>query len=483
MKIVKLLLLRIAQLGACTTLVACTTTLDVKPFTGGPQSGLVYALPLTQFDITLNRKILSCDGSTMRIGYSYDIKPLVVEDPDNTFVMDPTSLSHFYNTATSKVVFHPGTRVIKSFNASVVDDVSVALSTIVSAAAGIAQVRINPAAGARTNRTLLCSEENGIPEKVQMATTQTGIVSSLGKQVAAQSLKVAQLVVEQSKILPGEDPSLNLKVAAAVKLLKDLESLLGKEQDSLRTKLKAISFSQQLRWPMSGGDDDLKRNEPIRMPKPELEKWVGLLDETQYEEGSKIIDVYVSLEALSKNARTDPRQPFRAEGKGLFYRSPVEGDLVFARNSTSGKEVMHRHRATIAQLGFVNKLAIEAGPFESVEFEAIFDVSGALSTAGYKETASAASSVASLVENAASEFSSVAQLRANSEQAELSAELLKLQTQVMIAENTTLLNPPAQEGPTESEEETALLNAETTLLQAKIAQLQAMQQLLELQGN
>ena len=86
--------------------------------------------------------------------------------------------------------------------------------------------------------------------------------------------------------------------------------------------------------------------------------------------------------------------------------------------------------------------------------------------------------VTSVLENTIGQIRGIARLRAESEQAELAAELLELQTRVSIAENESTLNPLS-----EQEEEIALIDADTLLLKAKIAQLEAEQLLLELQSE
>lgn len=92
-------------------LAACATELGItKAEPGKGNVGIEYSLPMTQFDITIRRRIASCrDDATgveeMVIAAEFEAVPRSVPDPSATFVIDPGSLSHFFNTAMTSVEF------------------------------------------------------------------------------------------------------------------------------------------------------------------------------------------------------------------------------------------------------------------------------------------------------------------------------------------------------------------------------------------
>ena len=119
-------------LPLCISLSACAT-LDVTPITSKPVSGVVYALPLTTFDITLERQLASCKKGEEKIS----TKPVAVnrsiEDAENLYHINPHSLSQFLNTSTFDITFHEGTRFIKLINASATDATTELVSSVVTA--------------------------------------------------------------------------------------------------------------------------------------------------------------------------------------------------------------------------------------------------------------------------------------------------------------------------------------------------------------
>jgi len=117
---------------------SCATSLNVKPVKPGPQSGLVYALPMTQFKIDITRQVASCDNKDMKVKTTFKTEKTSIEDAENIYVIEPETLSHFFNTASSSIEFHEGTRQIKSFNSDVTDAAAPALGSLIKSAISIA---------------------------------------------------------------------------------------------------------------------------------------------------------------------------------------------------------------------------------------------------------------------------------------------------------------------------------------------------------
>lgn len=455
---------------------ACSTSLAVKPVEQGPQSGVVYALPMTQFKIDIVRQVASCDGGNMKVKNTFNVEKVSIEDPDNIFVIKPDSLSHFLNTASTEIKFHEGSRRIKSFNSAVVENTGPTIGAIIKGAVGLMTV---PSPFGFAEDPITCWDEGGIKKKVEAAIEQEKVVKQTTKDINAQMLLVAKLTAEKTALLPGSTTAMDAKLAAAVAHLKSLKDRSTEEEKAFTELLKPITFKQSLVWPKSG--KTLARQEPIRIPVAALEKWVG--PDSAGEPQIEALDIYLSLAADSGTAR-QAGQPMRTDKNGLYYRTPAQGALVFTGTKLVDEArqaaVLHRHKDTIAQLGYVNSLSIDAGPFESIEFSAEFDNDGGLVSAGYKETASPSAAVSSLIDTAVEQYRTAGTYRAGREQAKLDAELKALQSELAIKEANEKLTPAET-----SEEAQALeaLTDETTLLNAQIARLEAEKKLLELQGQ
>lgn len=53
----------------------CGSSLQVKKINNSPASGVVYALPFTQYEIEIKRRIASCDGPDMKVATEVKMTP------------------------------------------------------------------------------------------------------------------------------------------------------------------------------------------------------------------------------------------------------------------------------------------------------------------------------------------------------------------------------------------------------------------------
>ncbi|MEM9670428.1 MAG: hypothetical protein AAF950_16020 [Pseudomonadota bacterium] len=360
---------------------------------------------------------------------------------------------------------------------------------------------------------------------------------ALTAKVTAQRLVVGEAMAEQAKEMPAPPPATNEKVAADRMLLRALIQQLGAKSDMLKAAYKPLTYVQKVTWPTNGSD--LVRDEVIAIKVPVLKKWVepgsNLTDlatslnvhvslepdatstghtsngdsgqslqnvsggavkveqpaESNEEELQSVsntvaqaaeiaVEAETSVEAeraseRSNNVMTSATTHDPQRLKGLAYRTPATGFLVFKMPEKDDKRIPDR----IAQLGSVDYLKISTRPFESFDFLVEYDKEGGLTSAGYTQTASASAAVSSILDNAVEKFEALAAEKAGRDQAKLDADLKELQAEVAIRDAQLTLNPP----PT-SEAEAALnaLTDETTLLEAEIARLQAEKTLNELRA-
>lgn len=448
---------------------ACTTRLAVDQIGAGAQSGIVYALPLTQFDISVTRRITKCEIGKMSVLTEIAVEKAVIEDPAAVFVIQPESLSHFFNTASTNVDFYPGTRFLKTFNASVSDSAGPAIGSVIKAIGGV--VAVGAAAGG--DDAEVCDNRLGIPDAVSAASNQQSVLESLTEKVETQTVFLARLKSAQADLLPGRTDEMDEKVAIAVTQLKSASTQLAAEKDLLERLLKPITYVQKTKWPTDG--KSLVRAEPIRMPDDALAKWVGKSGVTPQQ--TEALDIHVRIEADNPAAREpgNPEADRLADPPGVFYRSPSSGRVLFEAGGPLPRKQVFVHPDTIAQLGFINSLPVTAGPFESVEYEAGFALDGSLIKAGYKRTKAPADSAVSIVDALSAQYVAVETAKRESDQKTLDRDLKRLQTERLIEEEKVKANPP------DPDEDVAALEAMTTrtaLINAEIA-LRVAQQRLE----
>ena len=174
-----------------------------------------------------------------------------------------------------------------------------------------------------------------------------------------------------------------------------------------------------------------------------------------------------------------PGEP-TASAEGLRYRMAAQGRLVACtvspcRSSLDAPTVLLAVEGPVAQLGHVNLLPVRNRAFSSTTFAAEFRANGSLSSAGYAQKAApleaASETVASAATSLAPLFDPTQQLAR--ETAYLNA--LKAQRDALAAVT------PAAEDPTAASQ--AAITADTSLLNARIAQLQAQITLERLQAS
>ena len=439
----------------------CQTTLSVREFNGQPQTGILYALSMTQYDVKVTWRIASCeaDGS-LKFATRFQLAKKHVEDPEAMFVIDPKSLSSFWNSASAQVEFHEGDLRIRSFNGAVADNGGPASESVVKAVAGVLSVLPTENAAATEALPEVKVSCERVNRNIQAVEKHKSAVQRLTESLNRQMRRVVRAAAARTALLPGSDCCIDTEVASAVRHLGSLKAQLRAGEAELERALGAITFVREITWPEKGSENV---RTPIEMPEKAFVESIGM---TYMPDPFESATISVDLKPVNQTPCQNNRSPIKA---GLRYRVPAQGMIVFK----SGGRVIYRHDDLIAQLGCIHGVPIKARPFESIEFSAAYNEDGSLASAGYRQKASRSASVSSILEAAAAEYKTyktLAEQRAHGAEAKLDARLKRLQTEVAIAEAKEKLGRRDTSDGAKAEE---VMNAEDVILKAVIARFEA----------
>lgn len=467
----------------------CSTSLQVTNVGNKAASGVVYALPFTQYDIEIKRRIASCDGSDMKVATDITMTPMSKTDINHVYAIDVTSLSRFANHASTNVELFEDTLQLKTINAEAEDKSLEVIAGTVKSLATLASVPSPFGAAPGVTRITCYKSPAGIDvikNQVDTANAQHTVVKELTEELVEKTLLATQLASQVADLAPGRDTNLEQSFANAKKTVKAKQLLLELEEKKLLKLLEPISHTQKVKWPPSG--TEMKTATPFRIPVSILKKWVGP-SVVEGDPQQVAVDVYFQIERVdtygvepSKISQTTQA----VAASSLQYRTPVSGRLLACKDSacdsdTYKSNVIGQTEGPIAQLGFVNSLPIKTKPFESAKFSAEWTKNGYLLKAGYEKTQSTGESLNTFTDAITTQYKELSESKVTKEQKELDAELERLKALVGIAEAEEKLNPPEPK----SDQAKALeaLNADTSLLKAKIERLEAEKKLRELEGQ
>lgn len=479
--------------GAAVLLAGCSSTLTVDnyPAAGAAETGIVYALPMTQFEIKITRRIAECIersgtgqdaiAAEMKIATTFEVTERSIEDSAARYVIRPETLSTMFNSAGVEVQFHENTRMLKSVNASVKDEAGPALVSAIK----IAGAALGVPGGVAGPPKHVCNSKDKIPEKVADANAGLAELKVRTANLNAEKAALTKMVADYNGLVDASDPGLDAGIAQKIEDVKTAQAAVVAQSALVADLLKPISnVSEPVFWPQAGGDRG--RSEPYELSPDVLEKWLG---DDPSDEQKRSASVFFALAADTNANGTDAAgKPALGPTMGIAYRTPQPGKLIFEqlKNPSLPRydlandaqfRAIDEHSTNVSQLGFINKFVIDAAPFESVEYVLEFTDKGYLSKAGYKQTGAPISSIASASEAITTQLLALEAARDAEAQSELDETLKRLQTEVAIAEAEAKLNPPA---PTESQKTIDMLSADTLEKQALIANLEAEKKLEEL---
>lgn len=460
---------RIANLGFALALAGCSTTeLAVKPLaaTDPERIGAGYVLPFTQYAVTMTWRLAECSAATgPKIASKVEATIGSADDGAHAYIIDPTSLQTLRSITALKAAWHDNSNMLSAINASVEDRSAQIIGNVVTSVAKLATLAVAP--GAPAGAKLACT--GSASKQLDAAKAAKAKLDGINDQVELANADVVRLAAKVAAMGGAVDQKTKDSYSRALNRLDDLKAQQAEAAEALAGALKPISSVQRHYWPRTG---DEFRSKAFDIKSEDVERWVTVPD-------ALADPIYLAIERSGSYGRQsdDGYVPPSASIKGIRYRTPVAGRFVACTvtpcESTGVGTVLTVVEGPVAQLGYVNVLNIKARPFGSSTFAAEFNPAGGLKSMGYEQKTAPAESASGAAVPAIEALSPLLN----------PTERLKTQTLYLKAlqekrDAAAKLSPEPSDPTAEA---VAVLDADTSLLQAQISNLQAQITLKDLQ--
>jgi hypothetical protein len=451
----------------------------------------VQVLPFTQYQVSATWRLVSCDKGYDNVLLSIAATPGAEDDPEQRYLIDATSLQGPLTRSTFDVKYHDGSNTIQSINTDVEDRTAEFVGNVVRMAGdilplvtglptasfeGVAERRF---VDLRAGGAPVCTEDARDAlariDRLKIALEGTPEVRGANEDVDDATDEVARLGAIVARLGSAVDPQTAARFAAALERLETVTAAQAELANQLASALRDVTVSRTMRWPESGSVFDNRT--PFLVPAEQLAEW--------FEAGpARTPDLWPkSYLAIRPAAGVVPSSSDResdapARVGGIPYRLNARGRLLTCRLPCAdvGEDAHHTViEGNVAQLGGVAVLPVRNPPLGSSTFGAQFNRDGTLASAGFAQRRAPLEQASAI---AVDTTAAIAPLLDPTQRLQRETERLEALRELRAAEEA--LNP-AQ--PSEAAAATAALQAENTLLDAQISNLEARITLQELQSR
>lgn len=451
----------------------CTRELVTRPETAGQyMAGVPLPLAFTQYDVTATWRVTSCTDANKAVTLAVEAAPQLGVDHSQRFFVDPTSLAGPLSRSQLQMVyFENGT--LRSINAEAEDRTGAFIGNVARIVAQLAPL----AAGVPGPRSLVRTIDPAVdfcstPARAALERVNRlkGQLETATGQVEGQTDEVLRLAAAVAQMGGAVDPTTSQNYGDALRELDRLRTVQSGLVAQLADALRPITYQQTLRWPET--PDQLDLATPLTAA-PVLSRWFSTVPAAADRR------VHLRLESQIAGQPATRPAPVTAPRRiaGIPYRVPRDGRLVMCDRPCADGQAEHRLllRGPVAQLGPIAVLPIRNPAFGSTAVSAEFRPDGSLASAGHAQRAAPLEEASGAVAGAAGEIVPVIDpaQRLIRETAYLNA--LKERRDAWQALQPAPADPVDPAG--------AALEADTTLLHAQIANLQARLTLQELQAR
>lgn len=468
-----------ASLSLATLLLAgCTTQLDVRPQGANSYAtGIPIVLPFTQYEVTGTWRLTSCTDPNKAVTLAVQAEPRTAEDESHRYLIDPSSLQRELTTAAFHASYFENSTTLRTVNAEVDDrtgpfigNVAKLVATIAPLAMGVPVVPRSTGFRGPPRQEQLCTDQ-AVKDLASANRLKTEL-DDINAQVAAATDEVLRLAAAAAQMGGAVDPETSAAYGQAIDHLTELTSVQEGIAGRLAEALRPISFQRVIRWPETSAEFD--RAAPLEIDPRRLTDWFGAAVPPQ-----ALRPAFLRIEGAraGTTAVAVPVGDVPESLDGIPFRVPRPGRLVACDIACgapdAGRQVLLE--GPIAQLGTVNVLAVTNPAFASTSVTAEFRPDGSLASAGYAQKAAPLEKASAAIAGAAGEIVPVIDptQRLARETAYLNA--LKERRDAWQA-----LQPPEENA---AEASRAALEADTSLVNAQISNLQARLTLQELQAR
>lgn len=366
-----------AAAGCAVAISGCSTYLGVETFTEDDiPSGVVYYLPMVEFEIKLTRQLVRCDDAdstandaTVGVKMTAGATPRHLQDPTRRYRIDYETLSSaLKKTDVTIELYENGT--LKSINATVVDESRKVLANVLGGAAKLALVSAGLPAGGSS------ATGEPIDRNLCKADARQAIKDLKAGEASITKLQAA-IEAKEKEIADTKDPA-RLKVLRAE--LKTLTDGLAAENKK-RGKLVELLVDTQLYY----FRPDAEKPQLDLLPSGKLEeRWF-----TEMGRSSKKVKEAMLANAAVATGRRAASRRLEPQKNLIVYRQPADGILAICSgkpcmdSATGELQVPESERllstaTPVPQLGVLATLAVRNGPFEDNVLKASFRPSGML---------------------------------------------------------------------------------------------------------
>ncbi len=437
----------------------CGSGVNVTRFDGtaSTMKGVPYNLPMTAFTITVTRHVTGCGD---------ELKGAVEAQIASAKALDPTAMFTLYSdgwlsTSDIKSTYAPdGTST--GLNVSSESAAGTIISNVASVIAAIAPL----AAAAGKGITVVDVCKADVSKAVTATKTLQPAVDKETRDVTAATDRVTLLSSQLAVLGNSADKSLKERLVAAMDDLAKKKGTLKVDQDELAKNIGLTSDTQTINWPPDG--TQLTAG-PLSSQTDLLKKWAKTGAIIHPVEAIKQFDVYLRLERtgpLGVDANKVKTVPQIDISQGVPVRFAVPGRLSVCASGVcgvAGAKQVGKFEGPIMQLGLVYTVPAKGGVFKSETMALSTDANGAPSSVEVVEKVAGVAAATGALKDMATQAAGIPAAINAAKLAKIKAE-----TDQLNAENALAT---AKAGVDQSV--LAPIQAETTLAQAKLAQINA----------
>ncbi len=507
------------SLFAFTALSSCTSYNAVRvstPEAPVPIAGAQYSLPFTQYEITVQRRLVACTDenkeAALGIGISATTKTSEKPDPVRGYISDMTSLDSIWKTTAMETKPQP-IFGIESINASAEDRAGPAMVSIATTLAKIVAASAGAGAGVAVSQTFVvdgqsynevvgaCLPEiaiiiNRLKADENAIKTQTRLLARKAKVLALHTA----ISADMGKDYPAADKADLAKLRLEVEKESQALSIL---EEKLADNLSKLTVTNTVLWPPNGatfGEEIVSTPLVVgaqELPKPAEFKAIRIVDDldrdtiAKWGSGNdgpsfrKKTGVYAKIISTSPLGLANTCTTSCPDDKleGFKYRPASSGYLLICKEGDcqrDDKNAVAVSDGLISQLGRVFVIPLNSGLFSKKTLATTFDKNGQVTMIGLKSTSASAEEGAKTI---ASLVDTIDATRNKLKPTEL--EMLNAKTAQLKAENDYRLAKAALVPAANAEQAkaAAAFTADTALIQARLANIAAQDALDKALGN
>lgn len=473
-------------LATCVVLAGCSTelrTVRVKAADAIPLAGAPYNLTFTQYEVTVARRLAGCVNDTtkaneMIVALDISVTRKEVRDPKREYIIDFSALRSFFKTSNITVEYHDN-GALKSVNAAADDKTATVLSSVFTSVGKLAGVSA-PAATTTVAMT-------AIETTVGCTSTIAGILQGVAAQEATVKAKTVDMAIVTADLerLTAMGAAMGrawgknerAELGKQINLLYETRRELAKANDALKESLSKLAITTTVVWP-PGGETRASPTALIpALTREQMKPW-GSPSDANYADLQAGTAVWTKLRTTSPIGRTvGCANDICADDEvsGLKYRMPAPGQLLVCTSTDctlpTDKSVAFVDSGLMSQLGPVLALPLKNYPFMKQSIEATFNDAGQPTKLGYKDESAGAEGAAGVFGSLVDEVIKAKEARKPKTEVERlkeETELLKARAELAAAKKA--LEPPKFSAQADA---VATYTADTSVLQAELAKLQA----------